>query len=172
MHRNFCMPVLLLLGAGSIMAQPAVCVTSATPPLVRAEGLTERIGDILLACTGTTGNTLNANVTVGLNTNLTNRVSTSSTVTGVVFTIDSGLGPQPVLTPPLLVGPSTLAYNGVNLTFSAQGAVNLLSSPASGPTRTRFLLPRPSLLLSASTTPASRSPTVRSRWGAPSMGFL
>jgi uncharacterized protein (TIGR03437 family) len=119
-------PVLFLLPfAGNLLAQSVVCVTSATPPLVRAEGLTERIGDIEMACTGTPGNTLNANISIGLNTNLTNRLSSGSMLTGIVFTIDSGSGPQPVLTQPLLYSPTALTYNGVSLTFSPQGAVNL-----------------------------------------------
>src|SRR5580700_3905907 len=126
MHSKFRMPVfLLVLGAGSLLSQPSVCVTSATPPLVRAEGLTERIGDINLTCTGTPGNTLNANITIGLNTSLTNRISSGGTLTGIVFTIDSGAGPQPVLTQPVQVSQNTLAYNGVTMTFSPQGGVNL-----------------------------------------------
>jgi uncharacterized protein (TIGR03437 family) len=120
------MPVfLLLLGAGSIAAQSIVCATSALPPLVRAEGLTERIGDILLTCTGTPGNTVNANITIGLNTGVTNRISSASTLTGIVFTIDSGAGPQPVLTQPLLFAQTALSYYGVNIPFSPQGAVSL-----------------------------------------------
>src|ERR1700691_3705084 len=93
------MPVfLLVLGTGSLLAQPSVCVTSATPPVVRAEGLAERIGDILLNCTGTPGNVVNANISVILNANLTNRISSGTALTGTIFTIDSGAGPQPVLT--------------------------------------------------------------------------
>src|SRR5580698_9387147 len=112
-------PVFLLIPfASNLLAQSVVCVTSATPPLVRAEGLTERIGDIQLSCTGTPGNTINANISIGLNTNLTNRLSSGNTLTGIVFTVDSGSGPQPVLTPPLLYSPTALTYNGVSLTFS------------------------------------------------------
>ena len=66
-------------------------MTSATPPLVRAEGLTERIGDIQLSCTGTPGNTINANISIGLNTNLTNRLSSGNTLTGIVFTVEQRL---------------------------------------------------------------------------------
>lgn len=127
MHSNFRMPVVLLvLSTGSILAQSSVCVTSATPPIVRSEGLTERIGDILLTCNGTPGNTVNANVTISLNTRITNRLSTGADLTGIVFTIDSGSGAQPVLTPPLLSGSTALAYYGVALTFSPQGSANLL----------------------------------------------
>lgn len=128
MQSSFCMPVLLaVLGAGSILAQPtAVCTTNATPPLVRAEGLTERIGDILLTCTGTPGNTINANITISLNTNITNRVSSASTLMGIVFTIDSGSGPQPFVNPPLYFTPTALTYQGVSITFSSQGTADLL----------------------------------------------
>lgn len=120
--------VLFLVGAGSLLAQPNVCVVSATPPIVRAEGLTERVGDILLACTGTPGNTVNANITVGLNANLTNRLSsgtTGTTVVGVVFTIDNGAGPQPVVVQPLQYSQSALTYQGVSITFSSTGTANL-----------------------------------------------
>jgi uncharacterized protein (TIGR03437 family) len=122
--------VLLVLSTGSLFSQNTVCVTSATPPIVRAEGLTERIGDLELTCTGTPGNTIDANVTISLNTNITNRISitpgpSGPTLTGIVFTVDSGAGPQPVLTPPLAAGNTAVAFNGVSLTFSAQGQVNL-----------------------------------------------
>ena len=128
MQSSFCMPVLLaVLGAGSLLAQPtAVCSTNAMPPLVRAEGLTERVGDILLTCTGTPGNTINANITISLNTNVTNRVSSASTLMGIVFTIDSGSGPQPVLNPPLYFTPTAFTYQGVSITFSSKGDADLL----------------------------------------------
>ena len=125
MHRKLCMPTLLLAASG-VIAQPVVCTSSAMPPLIRAEGLAERVGDILLACTGTPGNTLNANITISLNTNVTNRLSSSTALTGLVFTVDNGSGPQPVLTPPLLVGSTAFSYLGVNLVFSPQGALNMV----------------------------------------------
>jgi uncharacterized protein (TIGR03437 family) len=126
MRSNLFLPVLCLIyGAGTLLAQSVVCVTSAIPPVVRAEGLTERVGDILLDCTGTPGNVVTANISIGLNTNLTNRLSSANTITGTVFTIDSGAGPQPVLMQPFLMNSTTLTYNNVTIAFSAQGQVNL-----------------------------------------------
>lgn len=127
MHKNFCMLVVLpVLSAGSLFSQ-TVCTTSATPPIVRSEGLTERIGDLLLTCTGTPGNMVNANVAVILNTPVTNRLSSTTPdgVTGIVFTIDSGSGPQPVLAAPILASRTELAWYGVPITFSAAGQANL-----------------------------------------------
>ena len=118
--------LLFTVGAGTLLAQPSVCVTSATPPIVRAEGLTERVGDILLACTGTPGNTVNANITLGLNVNLTNRLSSGTTaLSGIVFTIDNGAGPQPVVAQPLQFSQNALVYQGVPITLSANGTANL-----------------------------------------------
>ncbi len=45
-------PVLLLgLGAAVIApAQTVTCIPAAVPAIVRAEGLTEKVGDIVLTC--------------------------------------------------------------------------------------------------------------------------
>ncbi|HEY4361737.1 MAG TPA: hypothetical protein VGN17_12235 [Bryobacteraceae bacterium] len=116
---------LLFLCAGLAAAQSNFCVTSAVPPLVRAEGLTERTGDIVYQCSGTANATLAANFTVAMNTNITNNVSSGNTLTGIVFTVDSGGGPQPVLVQPQLTGPNSLVFNGVVVGFSAQGTAAL-----------------------------------------------
>ena len=113
------------LALGVLSAQPNLCVTSAVPPVVRAEGLTERIGDITVTCNSTPNATLTANFTVALNTNISNRISAGGLLTGIVFTIDSGTGPQPVLMQPALVSQNTLVFNGVAVPFSAQGVATL-----------------------------------------------
>ena len=115
--------VLCLLSiAGSVSAQSNFCVTSAVPPIVRAEGLAERIGDILYTCSGVPNKMLTANFTVALNTNISNRIAAGSTLSGIVFTVDSGSGPQPVPVQPLLVSQNTLVFNGVPFGFSPQGS--------------------------------------------------
>src|ERR1700732_3461788 len=96
-----------LVCASILSAQPiqnATCVTSAVPPIVRAEGLTERIGDILYACTGAPNTTFTGNFSIALNANVTNRISANTTLTGIVLTADNGSGPQAINVQPILTG--------------------------------------------------------------------
>jgi uncharacterized protein (TIGR03437 family) len=117
---------LLVVGPLSVVsAQSVLCVTSAVPPILRVEGLTERIGDISYSCTGSPNGTLTANFSVAMAANITNTISSGNTLTGIVFTVDSGAGPQPVLVQPQLSAPNSLVFNGVPMTFSPQGSVSL-----------------------------------------------
>jgi len=68
------------VGGGGVTGGPLQCTaTVAVPPALRAEGMTELIGDIVLTCTGGTqlaaGSTIpTANITVSLGTNVTSRI--------------------------------------------------------------------------------------------------
>jgi len=71
--------------ASAQLGTPALqCVANAgVPPTVRAEGLTELVGDVTLNCTGGTPTQIGAivpasNVTVFLNTNVTSRILSTS----------------------------------------------------------------------------------------------
>lgn len=118
---------LLMFAAALASAQstPASCVASAVPPVVRSEGLAERLGDLVYHCTGVPNQTFTGNFSVTLNTAITNRISTGTILTGIVFTIDNGTGPQPVLVQPLLVNRNLLVFNGVPVAFSGTGVVDL-----------------------------------------------
>ncbi len=124
--RNFCFIFIASSVFGLLQAQPVLtCQTTAVPPLVAAEGITERIGDILMSCTGgTPGARVTGNFSVFLNVNITNHVS-GNTVTDVVFTVDNGSGPQPVNAPGTLVATNQLVYNGLSFTLSPAGAALL-----------------------------------------------
>jgi uncharacterized protein (TIGR03437 family) len=117
--------VSILAAAGLLPAQSTFCTTSAVPPLVRAEGLAERIGDIILSCTGAPNAQFTGNFTFNLSAAVTNRLSGTNTLTGIVFTIDSGAGPQPTLVQPIMVNQSTLVFDGVAVVFSPQGTARL-----------------------------------------------
>jgi len=111
---------------GLLKAQPVLtCQSTAVPPIVAGEGITERIGDIVMSCTGgTPGAQVTGNFSVFLNVNITNRVS-GNTVTDVVFTVDNGSGPQPVNTPGMLVATNQLVYNGLSYKLSSMGSALL-----------------------------------------------
>ncbi|MFN0166935.1 MAG: hypothetical protein ACKV22_10940 [Bryobacteraceae bacterium] len=73
--------LLVALGSSQLFAQLR-CTAESTPPLVRAEGKTELVGDILLTCTGGTptqpGSPLpKLNIQVSLNTQVTSRLLSS-----------------------------------------------------------------------------------------------
>ncbi len=109
-------------------AQPNLtCIAANGSPLVRLEGLTERTGDIVLTCSGgTPGAQISGNLTLFLSANITNRVaSNSNLVSDVVFTADSGSGPQPISAPGMLTGFATLVYNNVAATLSPAGSIVL-----------------------------------------------
>jgi uncharacterized protein (TIGR03437 family) len=112
----------------SVEAQPTICSPSAVPTIVRSEGLTERVGDILYRCTGVPNTAFTVNLSISLNTNITNRISAGNMLTGIITTVDSGSGPQPLLTPPLLSGQNMLLYNGARLALSPQGVLALTVS--------------------------------------------
>src|SRR6266446_8901415 len=95
--------VLFVLPAHSQTA--LVCTHAAVPHLVRLEGLAERMGDILLDCSGgTPGSSFNGNLTLFLTVNVTNKLLANNTV-DVPLTVDTGSGPVPANVPAQLYSP-------------------------------------------------------------------
>lgn len=117
----------LLLPFAAVFAQSPLltCNAVSVPPIVRGEGLTERVGDIVLYCAGGMPNArITGNFSIFLSVNITNRVS-GNNVTDVIFTADSGSGPQPVTVPGTIAGPSNLVYNGLSFALSPTGSATL-----------------------------------------------
>lgn len=115
----------LVLISGLSAQQAAVCSQSPITPLVRAEGLTERMGDILLNCSGGIPNgQVLGNLSIFLTVDITNRLAANN-VTDVQLFIDNGSGP--VLSPVqgILLGPAFLSFSGVSFQYSATGTVSL-----------------------------------------------
>jgi hypothetical protein len=82
------------VNVGSAQVGPLQCTaTVAVPPQLRAEGMTELIGDIVLTCTGgsaiTPGTTIpTANITVSLGTNVTSRLLGGGPASEALLLID------------------------------------------------------------------------------------
>ena len=95
------------------------------PPTVHAEGLTERVGDIVLACTGSPGATVAASLTVFLPVSITNRIDANSFSTDATLTVNTGSGPVPAGVSGLVANQS-ISFNGFSFTLPASGIATLI----------------------------------------------
>jgi len=93
----FALCTLAVLSSGVAQAQFGIvtCVATAVPPVVRAEGIAELTGDVVLACTnpgiaGGLGSSIQTNLSVSLNVNITNNIDfgEGSDVTDAVLVIN------------------------------------------------------------------------------------
>lgn len=101
------------------------CTASAAPALVRAEGVTERTGDILLQCTGSvTGSTTSGNIGLFYPVNVTNRVDVNNAATDITLTVDTGSGPVPAGVPAQIAGQS-VTFGGINFSLTSSSRVTL-----------------------------------------------
>ncbi len=103
---------------------PLQCVITAVPTTVRLEGLSERLGDINLQCTGTPGGDVQGVLNMFLGANITNRLSANGTL-DVVTTVDLGAGPvsASAIARPLTI--SSLVLENITFTMPASGTVQL-----------------------------------------------
>ncbi len=123
---------LLLAVLGALAVAPVIaqtnllsCAAGGTPVLLRAEGLAEPLGEIVLNCAGgAAGAAVSINLTLFVPVNVTNRLQTDNTV-DVVLTVDAGSGPVPSPVPATLVSPASVAFNGLSFTLSPSGTATL-----------------------------------------------
>jgi uncharacterized protein (TIGR03437 family) len=119
-------PAALLLGfIGLLAAQPTTCTTSAQANLVRHEGLTERIGDLLFVCTGLPGQTIPVSIGVRLNTEITNRVGPGNVALGTVVTIDNGSSVNVYPLQAVYSETNLLLFEDIGLIFPNSGIVTV-----------------------------------------------
>jgi hypothetical protein len=104
------------------------CVANAgVPPIVRAEGVTELVGDLILNCTGGTPTPLGtpiplSNVQIFLNTNITSRLLNSANLSEATLLIDE---PYPTGQPPVpSTAPSVVGAPQGQLACQAVNSVN------------------------------------------------
>ncbi len=116
---------ILFIAVGCSYAQTlpgATCQVSAVPTQVRAEGLTERLGDVVLQCSGAqSGAVLTGNLAVYLPIQVTNRIDSSNFATDAVLSVDYGSG-YTAASVHGQVSPAGITFNGVSITAPAGGA--------------------------------------------------
>ncbi len=112
----FAAGALVLATAPAVSAQTqaafACTASAANPPLVRAEGVTEEVGDVVLTCTG--GNPTpvgtpipESNVSVTLNTSITDRIyNTTNGLSEAMLVVDDAYPSDPYPTNPPPAGPN------------------------------------------------------------------
>ncbi|MGH9665290.1 MAG: IPT/TIG domain-containing protein [Bryobacteraceae bacterium] len=157
----------------SAQNQVLTCRASATPPVVHAEGMAERVGDISLACSGGVPNAgVSGNLSLFLSVNVTNHIDSANSP-DVVLTIDTGSGPVPSGVAPLLSG-NTVAFNGVDFRLSSAGAVTLRVSNLRGAASQLQLAPNQFVTVSAAFNSGSPLAIANSTFtvAAPQPGFF
>ncbi len=97
------------------------CVASAVPALIPSEGIAERIGDVLIQCSGgVPGTVYNGNLNLLLPVSITNRIDSGSHAADAVLSVGSiPSGIQGV------VSSQNIAFNGVRAVLDASGSVVL-----------------------------------------------
>ena len=120
---------LLQIGICAAFAQlpssTARCQVSTSPVQVRAEGLTERLGDIVLQCSGSVpGAVFTGNFTLSLPVSVTNRVDANNQTRDAVVSVDLGSGFVPTAIAGQVSG-NSISFNGISYTAPASGNVNL-----------------------------------------------
>jgi uncharacterized protein (TIGR03437 family) len=120
-----------LLGLAFLAVSPALaaitslnCVITAVPTTVRLEGLSERLGDINLTCTGAPGGEVQGVLNIFLGANVTNKLTSGGTL-DVVVTVDLGAGfvSAGATARPLTL--SSLVIENIAFTLPADGRVQL-----------------------------------------------
>ena len=117
---------LLAAAANAQSFSPLNCVASAVPALVRLEGLAERVGDIVLNCTGGTPNGLvSGGLTVfSFGGNITNKLNPNTNNLDAQLTVDTGTGERSTgATTPILAN-NSFAFAGMNFNLGPAGAAN------------------------------------------------
>jgi hypothetical protein len=129
--------VAMFAATASAQVGPALTCTAnaGVPPLLRAEGLTELVGDVVINCTGgTAGQPVTANWQIFLNTNITSRlIGGSSSNSEALLLLDE---PNSASNPT----PATLGANAFRATRVTDNAVTWLGVPFLAPgTQTRVV---------------------------------
>src|SRR5260370_18036434 len=104
---------LLILFVCHSLEAAVTCNASATPAIVLAEGVAERLGDIVLDCTGAPNDRILGNLNLFLNVNVTNHLTAQNNL-DAGLTVDQGSGPVTAGSPAQLSGTTQASFNGID----------------------------------------------------------
>jgi len=115
-----------MAGANPAYAQTSLlCTPNASPTQLHSEGIAERVGDIVLSCSGgVAGMVISGNLTFFLNVNVTNKL-VDGDFSDVLLTIDTGTGPTPANVSAQPFATDAVVFNGVSFTVPPSGNVTL-----------------------------------------------
>jgi len=113
-------------------ASSGQCSVSSAPVPVRAEGLTERFGNIIFQCSNyAPAAVVSGNLTLFFPVSLTNRIDANNNALDAVLLVDTGSGFMPTGVPGRIAG-NNITFQGLSVTVSASGAFNLEISSVRG----------------------------------------
>jgi uncharacterized protein (TIGR03437 family) len=126
---------------------------------VRAEGLTERMGDIVLQCSGyKPGAVLSGNLTIFLPVGITNRVDSNNQTVDTLLFVDYGSGFVPSGTGQVTSG--SVAFNGLSFTVPPSGNLAIKISNIRAAVGASPSLPQVTASISSTFIPISQSQVV------------
>ncbi len=119
------------LAAASVMpsiAQQVVpqltCDATAEPLQIRSEGLSERLGDIVLSCAGPSTGTVSASISIGLSHPLANRLS-GDFLQDTRVVARTSAGEQTLVSTGFLVSPTVVVFGSFSFTMPPSGLTNI-----------------------------------------------
>jgi len=105
--------------------KPTTCAVTTAPTIVHSEGVAEKLGDIVLQCSGTPGASATADLNVYLPVSITNRVNSSGYSTDASLSINTGTGNVPSGVSGRVTNQS-ISFNGFQFTLPASGVALLV----------------------------------------------
>ena len=104
------------------------CDATAEPLQIRSEGLSERLGEIVLTCTGPSTGTVSAAITLSLSHSISNKLSTDSTVLEASVVAQTATGTRTLVTSGLLVSRTVVVFGTFTFAMPASGRTSFVIS--------------------------------------------
>jgi|HubBroStandDraft_1064217.scaffolds.fasta_scaffold01942_5 uncharacterized protein (TIGR03437 family) len=124
-YRFFGVILFLAFSLGIYAQKPTTCAVSAAPYIVHSEGLAERMGDIILQCTGAPGASVTGSLNVSLPISITNNINASGYSTDASLSVNTGSGNVPSGVAGLVTNQS-ISFSGFQFTIPASGVASLV----------------------------------------------